>query len=262
MSKPEQPTKVTLEDLLRLKRAERPNPEFWSNFERELRQKQLTALVQKRRWWHELPVLLNRRVYMPAGAVAVVAFTLVTIRYSVPTQVAQVPNTAPRIVAADPAIETLATTVVTDQGQSGSREETSVVASVSAPAVTVADNTAAYVPTQLVSREAGFSSVRPLTASLAHLEQSDLMDSVVGSQLSVPARVQPAAAAEQSEVAAMTNASGPKYRLIARYADRSLSPAPAAPAVVRERLARRLGDDLGDGISRIGVVGSRVSLKF
>jgi hypothetical protein len=32
--------------------------------------------------------------------------------------------------------------------------------------------------------------------------------------------------------------------------------------VVRERLARRLGDDLNDDISRIGVVGSRVSLKF
>jgi len=31
---------------------------------------------------------------------------------------------------------------------------------------------------------------------------------------------------------------------------------------VRERIARRLGDDLGEGISRIGVVGSRVSLKF
>ena len=36
---------VSLEDLLRLKRAERPAPEFWVQFERELRAKQLAALV-------------------------------------------------------------------------------------------------------------------------------------------------------------------------------------------------------------------------
>jgi len=42
------PSRVTLEDLLCLKRAERPPPEFWSEFERELRQKQLAALVERR----------------------------------------------------------------------------------------------------------------------------------------------------------------------------------------------------------------------
>ena len=100
-------------------------------------------------------------------------------------------------------------------------------------------------------------------ASLSRLEQpeSDLIDSALGSRLSTPTRAQPATLS-QSEVASMTPASTSKYQLIARYAERSLSPAPAAPAVVRERLARRLGDDLGDSISRIGVVGSRVSLKF
>jgi hypothetical protein len=59
-----------------------------------------------------------------------------------------------------------------------------------------------------------------------------------------------------------TSDNSKKYRLIARYAERALSPEPSAPAPTRERIARRLGDDLGDGISRIGVVGSRVSLKF
>ena len=58
------------------------------------------------------------------------------------------------------------------------------------------------------------------------------------------------------------DSSGQRYRLIARYAEHSLSPVPAAPALVRERIARRLGDDITDRISRIGVEGSRVSLKF
>src|SRR3954465_9223242 len=80
---------VTVEDLLRLKRAERPDVEFWTKFERELRQKQLTALMEKRPWWQELPQFLARRAYLPVGATAVLAFTLVSVKYYAPTQLAQ-----------------------------------------------------------------------------------------------------------------------------------------------------------------------------
>lgn len=261
MSQPDQNSKVTLEDLLRLKRAERPNPEFWSRFESELRQKQLTALVKKRRWWHEVPMLLNRRVYLPVGATAIVAFTLVTVRYSSPTQISQVPNTAPQIVAADPAMDTFSTTVVAmvDQVRSVSHNEPVVVASAPANVVATSGDIA---PVQSVAREVDSTSARLSVANLSRLVQSepDLTDSLVGTRLSSSARTQPAVG--QSELVSMTNASASKYQLIARYADRALSPAPAAPAVVRERLARRLGDDLGDSITRIGVVGDRVSLKF
>lgn len=265
MSQPDQNSQVTIEDLLRLKRAERPGPEFWVNFEQELRQKQLTALVQKRRWWHELPVLLNRRLYVPAGAAAIVAFTLVTVRYSAPTQIAQVANTAPQIMSADPAVETLPTTVVAglDQDQSLIQEESIAVAAALTPVAqveTVDVRAASPLP---ASREVESLPARSLSANLARLEQfePDRVNSVMGSRLSSPARVQ-TADVSQSDPASTTNASPSKYRLIARYADRALSPEPSAPALVRERLARRLGDDLGDGISRIGVVGDRVSLKF
>lgn len=267
MSKPKQNSKLTLEDLLRLKRTEKPDPEFWVNFEQELRQKQLTALVQKRRWWHEMPVLLNRRLYMPAGAAAIVAFTLVTVRYSIPNQVAQVINTAPQIAASDPAVETLTTTVVAGLDQERSRHEmdSAPVAQTAAPVsvsqvASVDDREASPLP---ASSELQSTPTRSLIANLARLEQTepDLMDSVMGSRLSSPTRVQ-TAAMSQSELAPVANAAPSKYRLIARYVDRALSPEPSAPASIRERLARRLGDDLGDDISRIGVVGSRVSLKF
>ena len=46
---------ITLEDILRLKRAERPPAEFWDSFDRQLRAKQLAALVEKRPWWRSLP---------------------------------------------------------------------------------------------------------------------------------------------------------------------------------------------------------------
>jgi hypothetical protein len=43
-------SKITVEDLLRLKRAERPPPEFWTAFEAEIRAKQLSAIVGRRSW--------------------------------------------------------------------------------------------------------------------------------------------------------------------------------------------------------------------
>ncbi len=71
---------LTLEQLLRLKRAEQPTPEFWGRFESELRAKQLAAIVAKRPWWSvfapAMPVA--RRAVLPLGAAAaaVAAWTI------------------------------------------------------------------------------------------------------------------------------------------------------------------------------------------
>lgn len=73
---------VSLEDLLRLKRAEQPEPAFWTEFDRQLRAKQLAALVERRPWWHSIrhaAASLGRyQVYL--GAAAVVAITFVSLR--------------------------------------------------------------------------------------------------------------------------------------------------------------------------------------
>lgn len=72
---------VTLEDLLRLKRAEQPPAEFWEKFDQQLRAKQLSALVEKRPWWQKLsPALAGwRRYHLPLGATAVLAVTLLSV---------------------------------------------------------------------------------------------------------------------------------------------------------------------------------------
>jgi hypothetical protein len=80
--------KITIEDLLRVKRAERPPAEFWVHFERELRAKQLAAIVAKRSWWQVLPRAVSRvtRLHLPLGATAVLAVTVLSIReYRVPS---------------------------------------------------------------------------------------------------------------------------------------------------------------------------------
>jgi len=271
MLHPEKKSPVGIEDLLRLKAAERPSPEFWSQFERELRQKQLTALVQKRRWWHDLPVLLSRRVYLPAGAAAIVAFTLVTVRYVNPGQLAQVENSAPKIAAMDPAIESLPVTEVSMGDHAHERailvtNDARVDRRDQASSGTISSNgdlsvVAGLLPVQVGSGEPVDSpSARSIAANLARLEQAepDMVNAVMGSRLS-PARVMTASADLGSDAG---DSSAQRYRLIARYADHSLSPEPVAPALVRERIARRLGDDITDRISRVGVEGSRVSLKF
>ena len=74
---------VSLEDLLRLKRAERPSAEFWPQFERELRAKQLAALVVRRPWWRTLPtraLVGFSRYHLPLGATAVLALTFLSVR--------------------------------------------------------------------------------------------------------------------------------------------------------------------------------------
>lgn len=75
---------VSVEDLLRLKRAERPAADFWSDFDRQLRTKQLAALVGKRPWWREVTFSFLfgalRKYHLPLGAVAVVAVTVVSVQ--------------------------------------------------------------------------------------------------------------------------------------------------------------------------------------
>ncbi len=256
MSESRQNNKPTLEEVLRLKRAERPGPEFWVGFERELRQKQLTALVEKRRWWHGLPLVLSRRVYLPVGATAVVAFALVAVRFNSPANYVGTANTAPRIEAADPEVEILPATVVAALQQDQS--EVSAINRENAPVAEVA-----VAPAEVVAAlENNSPSARSIAANFARLEQSEpeLVQAVIGKSLSLPARMQSVAMLDP-EPAAVTQ-STPRYRLIARYADRVLSPKPEAPDLVRQHLARRLGDDLDDDFSRIGLGGDRVSLKF
>jgi len=73
---------VILEDLLRLKRSERPDTEFWHQFEREMRVKQLAAIVEPRPWWAPFIRMGSRmaRYQLPVGAAAILALTFITVR--------------------------------------------------------------------------------------------------------------------------------------------------------------------------------------
>lgn len=255
MPQPDQRSKVTVEDLLRLKRAERPAAEFWSNFERELRQKQLTALLEKRPWWQELPQAFARRAYLPVGATAILAFTLVSVKYYAPAQLAQVPTPAQNLP--DAADHAVALPVAPVSSPLVNRSETAAAEpSVTAVEPTTAGASAAPVepmPLRTTPRDIEKPSARLLAAELTGLAENDAGFglNLLNSHLSAPISVQTAATATE-ELATVPTNSTRSHRLLARYDGRQLNPEPAPPEVVRERLARRLGEtEITDRGSRL-----------
>lgn len=67
------PKKIQVEDLLRMKRAERPDPAFWERFDRELHERMLQTLVKKEPWYLQTFRALSGRI---AQSVAVVGLAV------------------------------------------------------------------------------------------------------------------------------------------------------------------------------------------
>ena len=65
---------VKVEDLLRLKRAERPNEAFWNTFDRELHQRMLQTLVKKDPWYVQALRGISGRVAQTAAVGVAAAF--------------------------------------------------------------------------------------------------------------------------------------------------------------------------------------------
>jgi hypothetical protein len=248
MSELDQRSKVTVEDLLRLKRAERPADEFWTNFERELRQKQLTALLEKRPWWQGLPQFLARRAYLPVGATAILAFTLVSVKYYTPVQLAAVavaPTNSPAPLDREESLPVAVHSsplVNRSEAVAPVADATAMVASASV-AIEAPDEAIELMPLLVASHEAQKPSDRLLADNLTGLEQpeSDFAGSSLGNRMGSPVRAQATSASVTDELSSVPTGSR-RNRLLAQYDGRQLNPEPAPPAVVRERLARRLGD--------------------
>ncbi|MBI2514083.1 MAG: hypothetical protein HYV96_19090 [Opitutae bacterium] len=269
MSQRPQNSKITVEDLLRLKRAERPDAEFWSKFEVELRQKQLAALVERRPWWQSLPILLSRRVYLPVGATAVLAFTVVSLRYA-STPVANIAPAQQASEAVASPVSEPSRDIVASVESSQPRAENLALAE--APQVAAPVQLSDSLPAQneltpwSAPRAQETPSARSIAANLARFEESepDLANALLsGSRIpSAPSEAQEVAS-HAAEFAGVAAVSSRRNRLLAAMTDRQFTQDPSAPEVVRERLARRLGDtDYGNGWTRVGLKADRVSLKF
>jgi hypothetical protein len=270
MSSSDQQPKITIESLIRLKRAERPAPEFWLNFDRELRQKQLAALVEKRPWWQNLPRFFVRKVYLPVGATAILTFTLVSVRYYAPSQVAQAGSAVALTAASSqtPDSKLISSTLVSSP-LVNRVEQLTPEAPVEILSNSLVEPSARNSPADVVSpayvEHSDSPSARSIAANLAHVEQSEpeLLNAVLGTRFGSPARGQATLSATVVELASLTTGSARRTRLVAHYNDHQVNSEPATSDSVRERLSHRLADaDFNDRFSRIGLKGDQVSLKF
>lgn len=283
-SDPKRP--VTIEDLLRLKRAERPAAEFWVQFERELRAKQLAALVGKRPWWQRLslrPAFAGfARWSLPLGATAALAVSFFVLRESAPrpTVPAAAPVAAapadlaptPAVTAAIAASVAPAANSATPAALAADPAATPVVAAespapgpVPATGETLAELTA-IVPLLGGAPEAP-APVSPSArliaenlAATADLVEPALKGTLLGGARAFEARV----AAVRSAVDPLQQMASPAERTRARLLTAMVSMASADDSSrTAERMARRIEEErLYDQVSRIGARGDRVHWKF
>ena len=309
---PSESGKVSLGELLRLKRAERPEPEFWARFEQDLRAKQLAAIVEKRPWWVALRLPLATRalsrwtVQLPLGAAAVLALSFVVVREdrpnaavvtlaaqaegaaaaaqhsaSLPQRAREVPAVAALHPVAVPALEPLPSEVA------GLAPEVSpkpaVALTQDAPPVSQVAVAAAVAPADPVA-EVGLTlaaagvvpALTPLPVGGVELSPVafDVADSPESGQGFDSGFENEGLSIQWAQIKSEVGASrltpnSPREvrrgRILASLvlADNSTDTHRLNSGYAREVLARPLGDEPAyDGLSRIGMGGDRLTLKF
>lgn len=283
MKNPESKRPVTVEDLLRLKRAERPAPEFWTHFEQELRAKQLAAIVAKRPWW-EMPRLFTslKRYQLPLGAAAALSVAFISVHHY---RVAS-PAPLPAVPSATSVEDFAAADSPTMSGRAAAMETVAEARELTAPVtVSGSDSSAGVVATNSnadAPTPAHLAEVMPWlgTSPAGDTEASSMqpVQSLVAVNLEMVKATHPelarkflgrAAGLETSDlerkpaVDPFTRLRGPadikRDRLLAK----------ALPVSVNlsgnsgDRVVRRISEErLTEEISRISGAGDRLSLKF
>jgi hypothetical protein len=283
------PSRVTLEDLLRLKRAERPSPEFWGDFERQLREKQLAALVERKSWWHELASIYRGigRARLPLAAVAVLALSFLSVRYytqpgdespviavrspvlpAPELQVAQAADNAGLAAAPAPAV------VIhqpAEQPSTNVEKGAAVVAEASSVAPGEVSRVIPWLGDILENHADAVGltpSARTIAANLATaaVMEPELLDAVARSR-GFEERAMPVAYQRHTAEALPTAAAVAdprRARLLASLESAgAYVPEPSAPEHARRSVTRYLAQDGWDrSISRLEAEGNRLSIKF
>jgi hypothetical protein len=267
-------TTVTLEDLLRLKRAEQPPAEFWDQFERGLRSKQLAAIVEPRPWWAPFIRVGTRlsRYQLPVGATAILAITFLTVREYRTADVVQVYEPAgieaTNNIVAPPTVE-VTKAAITDSIRAPMVASVPVVADAPARSAMAEGQRDQAVPTKTtvgssshvapVSSELGLASIiaeNLATALAAHPEQG--LDQMLGRSIrsmeTHTVREEPLAQVSVSGDSRHTRMGTP---LPASY---SYSALQTSEQTTRHLTENRLVES--DVVSRLDVGGDHLGVKF
>lgn len=273
MSEDRSKGKVTLEDLLRLKAAERPAEQFWAQFDVELRNRQLAAAVGKRRWWFSLSRVFAglARYQMPIGAAAVLAVTFLTVReYREPgLETTYTPPTALPAAGLATEHEVAARELSPAPGYDGAEAVGAAVAVDPAPRPTPASGELSpMVPwagpaLQVAAAEVAMTpSARSIAENFAAADVEAELSQLLGRHNTLTTR----SSAVREPLAEVTSPREIRRERLMGYAavqTAAHQPSDTAPSPVRERLTSRLSEDqLYESVRRISAGGDRFTLKF
>jgi hypothetical protein len=219
--------KITVEDLLRLKKAERPAADFWARFESEIRTKQLSAIVSKRPWWDRFSRVFGvvSRHQLSFGAAAALAMAFAGFRYvgghPEAAKAPQVNAPAPVAVAIIEAVPARVAPLVINAA--APREEVAVGSRESAPVPQpVVMATTSHMTQPPAAIDADSSSKSPFSDSIA-IKLADFREpvseyarpSVFGSDREFEQSVAPAHQAVSEPLARIDPAAERRARLLA-----------------------------------------------
>lgn len=259
---------VSLEDLLKVKRAERPADAFWAEFEREMRVKQLAAIVEPRPWWAPL-IRIGAgisRYQLPVGAAAILVLSLVTIReYRVPAENPQAMagrTSAPSAVESHTSVADVGSALrVESLALATEQLETSAPISAEANALALGQSYEEALPEEAAMQVEPSPSSLYIAANLAAVQADNpaLVEDAFGSVMRTAVRRDPVRDP-------LTHVSAPGDARRSRLLATAL-PVVATTAEVSsggtDRVVRRLTEErLYDSISRFGVQGDRVAIRF
>jgi hypothetical protein len=277
---------VSVEDLLRLKRAERPPDSFWADFDRQLRAKQLAALVEKRPWWQGGWSLGGafaglRRHPLPLGAAVAFGVAFVALRPGMAPEVAApaVSSSAVAQVVSGPIASVVAPEAsISPRVQIEAPVPAPVFAAVvsaqplqTAPADAIEPSSESSAPA-LAFTSAERESDRPLFVASVPLSleaqssllmtQSEPLSS--GALLGGATRLEARAPASRAVVEPLRQMTPPADRRGSRILTALVSMASVENAMrTTERAANRLSEEqLYEQIRRVGAVGAAVNVKF
>lgn len=264
---PDRKRPVTVEDLLRLKRAERPAAEFWAQFDRELRAKQLAALVEKRPWWQRLPALLpawRRPLLTLGGASAALVVAFVSVREDprpsvTLSSVVEVPAVAVGAPAgrAEPAVAVEPERSLPSVPYEPAPSPAAAVAPMESR---VAELPAPVEPVPVVAEPVASPSARSIAANLAAAQTLEVGS--LGRGLGRPSESRPPVRTVAS-VEPLAQMAAPAEVRRARYRSALATSWVETSVRTDERMARSLSDErMNDGIRRFNAKADRLSVKF
>jgi len=278
MNRDRTPPQVTVEQLLRLKRTERPAPEFWQQFDRAMRVKQLAAIVEPRPWWAPFIRIGTKvaRYQLPVGATAILALTFVTVReYQLPE-----PDVTYRPPVAEMKIDTMPGPAVTASLPAPTHSAEAALDDTAAPDTAITVHQAPSTGTGLQSAPTVASRANPvriedspaaraIAANLAAVKASTpelvpMIERVPGMEDFIHPTVRnPAVVDPLARVQGPSESRRTARLLASALPSAQFAAAEAADTVSTDRFERRFNEDrLYDNISRFGVKADRVAFKF